>query len=86
MWDCDAEGPYLVDLPPDEGADELLDGPQSDGVQCEERDGDVTTPTCNAWSTDGEATPLFSSKFPRQPDHQDPWHDEEPIRSTSASR
>ncbi|KAI9441766.1 hypothetical protein H4582DRAFT_1934823 [Lactarius indigo] len=57
MWDCDAEGSYLAT-----------------GVQCEELDREVTTPICDAsWNTDEETTPLFSSNFPRQPDHRELW-------------
>ena len=73
MWDCDAEGSYLVELPPDEDADGLLSGALGDGVQGEKLE-EVTTPTRDASrSTDEEATPLFSSNFPRQPDHRDLW-------------
>ncbi len=73
-----------MELPPDEDAEGLLDGVLGGGVQGEELDREVTTPICSAsWRTDEEATPLFSSNFPRQPDHKDLWDDgkllEEPI-------
>ena len=71
MWDCDAEGSYLVEMPPDEDASGHLDDVLGGGVQPEgeELDQEVTTPICgSSWSTDGEATPLFSSNFPRLPD------------------
>ncbi len=74
MWDCDAEGSYLVELLPDEDAERLLDGVQGSGVQGEKLDRETTTPTYStSWKTDEEATPLFSSNFPRQPDHRDLW-------------
>ena len=73
MWDCDAEGSYLVESLPDEDADGLLGSALGGGVQGAKLD-EVTTPTCDAsWSTDEEATPLFSSNFPRQPDPRDLW-------------
>ena len=74
MWDCDAEGSYLVEMPPDEDASGHLDDVLGGGVQPEgeELDQEVTTPICgSSWSTDGEATPLFSSNFPRLPDQSD---------------
>ena len=90
MWDCDAEGSYLVEMPPDEDTGGHLDGALGDGVQGEELDDrDVTTPRCGAsCSADGEATPLFSSNFPRQPDRRDLWDEgnlfEEPIAADDA--
>jgi hypothetical protein len=86
MWDCDAEGSYFVEMPPDEDAGGVLGG----GVQDEElADREVTTPICgSSWSTDGEATPLFSSNFPRQPDRKDLWDEgmlcDEPIAADDA--
>ena len=70
MWDCDAEGSYLVELPPDEYADDLLDGALGGEVHSEKLD-EVTTPTRDASRSTDEATPLFSSNFPRQLDHRD---------------
>jgi hypothetical protein len=86
MWDCDAEGSYLVESPPDEDADGLLDGALGSGVQGEELD-EVTTPTYDAsWSTDEEATPLFSSNFPRLPDHRDLRDEGKLLEETHNSR
>lgn len=91
IWDCDAEGSCFVQIPPDEDACGHLDGVLGGaGVQGEElADQEVTTPISDAsWSTDGEATPLFSSKFPRQPDQRDLWYEgklyEEPIAADDA--
>jgi len=90
MWDCDAEGSYFVEMPPDEDAGGHLDGVLGGRVQGEERaDREVITPIGGAsWSADGEATPLFSSNFPRQPDHRDLWDEgklhEEPIAAEEA--
>lgn len=77
MWDCDAEGSYLVELPPDEDADRLLDGVLGGGAQGEKLEREVATPICSAsWSTDEETTPLFSSKFPRRLDNRNLLNEE----------
>jgi hypothetical protein len=87
MWDCDAEGSYLVEMPPDDDAVGYLDGVLGGGVQPEgeELDQEVTTPTCNAsWSADGEATPLFSSSFPRPPGQSSLWDKRQLIEEPDA--
>ena len=83
-----------MEIPPDEDArghlDGVLGGAGVQGEACEElADQEVTTPISDAsWSTDEEATPLFSSKFPRQPDQRDLWYKgklyEEPIAADDA--
>ena len=93
MWDCDAEGSYLVEMPPDEDPCGHLDGVLGGGVHDEDlADQDVTTPRCGpcgaSCSTDGEATPLFSSDFPRQADRRELWDEEnlleEPVAAGDA--
>ncbi|KAF8258560.1 hypothetical protein EI94DRAFT_1791020 [Lactarius quietus] len=73
VWDCDAEGSYLVESPPNEDTGGHLEGVLCGGMHCDEPDSDpeATTPIGASWSTDGEATPLFSSNFPRQLDYRD---------------
>jgi hypothetical protein len=57
--------------PPDEDTRGHSDGVLGSEVHCEEPDSEATTPIGASWSTDGEATPLFSSNFPRPSDHMD---------------
>ena len=86
MWDCDVEGSYLVEMPPDEDASGHLDDVLGGGVQPEGEglDREATTPICgSSWSTDGEATPLFSSNFPRLPDHSDCGMKESALKNPS---
>lgn len=87
VWGCDVDEVDFVEPPLDGDVDSPSDNVADD--QHGGFDHAVATPTNVApWSTDGEVTPRFFSKFPSTPD-SDVWRedhsDEEPLRPSFSS-